>query len=236
MSQSNPNKATQLILAALHHREFLNDLPFVTFNHDALAGVIVTDPLQRNDILDLMGKSKFSPMNQQDSRPLFIPGHEFNEVIDNSHFDFKLGYHSNMLEINDDGEEELSLILVLNTEHKPIGFFKITLTHSQHTEHDHIIQITLDQILIDHQHRNRCNWMDLTNGTLTFLIVMLECLVASASVEDRLSIYLIADFVSRGGEKIGSIIFDELSCALDDLKMNYPEKAECIDDIIPQMD
>lgn len=237
MSETKQKKTSQLISAALHHQEFLNDLPSLNFNNHALTGFIITYPHDRNDLLDLMGDhhTNFSVAKHADYTPLFIPGRKFKGVIDEQAFDFKLGYSSNMDKINDGGDEVLSLILLLNTGHTPIGFFKITLTHTQSNAHDHMIQITLDQILIDKKKRNRTNWIDLTNGTVTFLSVMLECLLASAEIDDRLSIYLSADLVSKGGEKIGNIIFRALSFALEELERSYPDKAKCIDGIIADM-
>jgi hypothetical protein len=232
MSQSKVNKPSPLILAALHHQTFLNGLPSLTFQNDSLSGVLAVDPLQRNDILDMLGKSRLSPPNQTDYIPLFIPSRKFNTVIDDQAYDYNLGYQCDMDQIDDGGDEALSLMFVLNTSHKTIGFFKLTLTHTQSTEHDHTIQFTLDQILIDPKHRNTTNWMDLTNGTITFLWMMLESLLASVVIEDRIAIYLNADVVSSGGKKIGNIIFNELSYCLDELKQGYPEKSKCIDKII----
>lgn len=234
----NQSKTRQLLNEAINHQEFLNDLPMLVLEGNQLYGVVTVDPRERNEILELLGDGKFNPsyVYENEVRPVFMQPKKFiwNDIDEAFHYD--VGYSVKFGKNNEINECLSSALFLRNdNDHFPIGFFKFSIENSQEEPNFHYININLEHIYIDLDHRNRTNWLDLTCAIRNFLTVMLECIVNCANESDQLNFYLNAKFESDGGEKIGNLLFREIRYVLEELQISYPQKAEGIKPLIAKM-
>lgn len=234
-----PNIPRKILLEALSHPEFLNDLPLLTFENNQLLGTIVVHEVDRMSLLTSAFEN-YNKIEYKGEEPVvvFMTPNRFCHKDDGQKFNFKLGYSVDWNKEKFDGmvDECLSSTLVLKVGHKTIGFFMFVIELSQFNDKEIIFKIELKYIYVNKKNRNKVNWLNLTTALTKFLTVVLDSLIQIVNEKQKLDLAMEATFVSTGGEKIGNGIYNEINFVWEFLQDTYPEKQKCFGNFSYEMD
>lgn len=237
--KSKPNTSRKILLEALSHPEFLNDLPLLTFENKQMFGAIVVKEVDRLSLLTSAFEN-YNKIEYKDEEPvvIFMAPNRFCHIDDKQKFNFKSGYSVDIYENNYDVivDECLSTILLIKEGHYTIGFFMFDLELSQLNDEELIFKIELKYIYVNKKNRNKVNWLNLTTALTKFLTVVLESLIQVLNEKQKLDLAMVAVFVSTGGEKIGNGIFNEINFVWEFLQDTYPDKQICFGNFSYEMD
>jgi len=188
---SKPNTPRKILLEALSHPEFLNDLPLLTFENNQMLGAILVQEVDRLSLLTSAFEN-YNKIEYKDEEPVvvFMAPNRFCHKDDKQKFNFKSGYSVDRYENNIDVivDECFSSTLLLKEGHKTIGFFMFNLELSQLNNEELIFKIELKYIYVNKRNRNKVNWLNLTTALTKFLTIVLDCLIQVLNDKQRLDL------------------------------------------------